>query len=500
MCRRQKRESPYESYKKALTGNERAELSAFFSEFDIHCTLPANEKNAMRKDFQKAFLYYSESGISVSEATSRLSIKNLGGFYSRPPILWFPLDDAAKVYPLSMKYGQMAVFRLSIYLKMPVIPELLQIALTFVIKRFPGFATTVKKGFFWHYLDTAKKRFSVEPENGLPCRPIKISGSGSQPFRVIYYKNRISVEFFHIMTDGTGGMTFLKTLTAEYLKLTGVEYLPSEGVLGINDTPTANETSNEFSRADKSGGNSGFLDKPAVQMSGKLTKGKPYQILYFKINATELKAVAKKYNATITAYVLAQLFIAGKYATDDQNGEISIQVPVNMRKFYPSQTMRNFSMYCGIRLSISDITTAAGIIPEIARQLEEKASLKAMSEMMNSTQNMVKSVRYVPLFIKAPIAGLAYGFLGDKIFSNTLSNLGVVKMPDELAGYIDSMDFVLGTALTNRAGCAIVTYGQTSTLSISKTTNDPSFEEKLYELLSLDGMEIRVEGSEPYAD
>lgn len=82
--------------------------------------------------------------------------------------------------------------------------ELLQIALHFTIQRFPGFATTVRKGFFWHYLDQTKRRYCIQPETDIPVRPLKIAASGSQSFRVLYYENRISVEFFHILTDATG--------------------------------------------------------------------------------------------------------------------------------------------------------------------------------------------------------------------------------------------------------------------------------------------------------
>ena len=102
----------------------------------------------------------------------------------------------------------------------------MQMALTFTMKRFPSFATTLKKGVFWHYLDTTKRRFSVEQEKDIPCQPLKVSHSGSQSFRALYWENRISVEFFHVLTDGSGGLIFLKTLVAEYLRLRGVEIPP----------------------------------------------------------------------------------------------------------------------------------------------------------------------------------------------------------------------------------------------------------------------------------
>lgn len=473
-------------------------LSDFFAAFDSHCLLAPREKATLRADFERALLEYAALAVPLRVALERLDIKNLGGFYARPPVLWYALDDAAKIYPLSMTRGQMAVFRLSARLREPVLPGLLQMALTFTIKRFPSFATTVKRGFFWHYLDTAKRRFVAEPDNGLPCRPLKIASSGSQSFRVMYYHNRISVEFFHILTDGTGGMIFLKTLVAEYLRLTGVSVPCTDGVLNVNDPPTASEAANEFIRADSADKGSGFMDQPAVQMSGKLSKAKPFRVLHFKLDAAALSRAAKERGATVTAYFLAQMFLAGRYATDALSGDMSIQVPVNMRRFYPSDTVRNFSMYCGIRLPIPAVTTEREILPEIAKQLAEKASREAMGEMMHATQGMVGALRYVPLAIKEPAAKLVYGFLGDKIFSNTLSNLGVVQMPAELSSHLESMDFVLGAALTNRASCTLVTCGNTATFSISKMTADPSFEEKLYELLCSDGLEPRVEGSEAH--
>ena len=490
--------SAFEEYIDRLPENDRAELSLFMRDVETHISLPRSWQVMLRRDYMRAFLYYASHGVSLLEAMNRLNPRKLGGFYARPPILWYPLDNAAKIYPLSMKHGQMAVFRLSIYLKKDVVPELLQMALNFTIKRFPSFATTVKKGFFWHYLDTSKRRYSTWEESNVPCRPLKISASGSQSFRVLYYQNRISVEYFHILTDGTGGMVFLKTLAAEYLRLLGADIKTGNGVLDINDLPRIEEAENEFLRADRAEKASGFVDKQVVQMSGRLSKIKPCKVLHFKMDANKLHELARSKDSTVTAYILSRMFVAGRHATDENSGDMSIQVPVNMRKFSPSETLRNFSLYCGIRFPISHITSADDILVKIKHQLDEKSSRKAMSEMLNGAVKLVSSVRYIPLFIKAPVAGAIYGFLGDKIFCNTLSNLGVVTFPDGMAEHVESMDFVLGTEITNRAACAMVTVGNVATLSISKLTADPSFEEALYDLLCQDGIVPVVEGSELY--
>jgi hypothetical protein len=157
-------------------------------------------------------------------------------------------------------------------------------------------------------------------------------------------------------------------------------------------------------------------------------------------------------------------------------------------------------MYCGIKLLLTDVADADSIVENISKQLSEKSSLPSMNEMLSSTERMVNAMRYIPLFIKAPVAKIGYGFLGERIFSNTLSNVGLVTMPPEMAEQIENIDVVLCGSPINRASCAAVSFDNTTTLSITKTTLDPSFEKKLFELLVADGVVLTVEGTELYED
>ena len=488
----------FQEFLNTLNEAELNSIEIFFSSFNQRCLILNSEAKKMRLDFEKAILYYISNGFSLYKALELLNPMNLGGFYARPSLLWFPLDDSAKIYPMSLEHDNMSVFRISAYMVKDVVPELLQMALTFTIKRFPSFATTLKKGIFWHYLDTTKRRFVIHEENGAPCQPLKVSRSGSQSFRVVYYKNRISIEFFHVLTDGVGGMVFLKSLLAEYIRLTGIEILDKGDIWDINATPEAKETRNEFARVTHSKNISGLINKRVLQMNGRLTRIKPNQIIHFNVNADKLKAKAKEYNTTVTIYLLALMFKTIKASTDSLSGDVSIQLPVNMRKFYPSETLRNFAMYCGIKMNIEDIDNILELTKVIKLQLEEKANMEKMSEMITSANKLVKSLRLIPLFIKLPIAKKMYGFLGDQAFTSTLSNLGVVNMPKDYEKHILSMDFILGTAPNNRAICGLVTFNNVTTLSISKMTKDPTFEEKFYELLTSEGLEVEVEGSGIY--
>ena len=486
----------------SLPNEDYEKIKAFFSEFDLNFSVSKTEKRKFKYDFERAIMTLYDKGVPMDKILRRLSLSNLSGFYARPSVMWFPLDDAAKIYPISMDHDRQLMFRLSVYLKEDVIPEILQIALTFAIKRFPSFATTLKKGVFWHYLDAVKKRFTVEEESDVPCQAIKVSISGSNSFRLMYYKNRISAEFFHVLTDGTGGLAFLKVVAAEYLRLLGTDVADGErgDLLDINDIPLREEFENSFVKVERAKTSSGFVDKNALQMNGKLSRRRPCRVLHFKMDSQKLYETAKAHGATVTTYVLALMFLACSASTDELTGDINIQVPVNMRKFYPSRTLRNFSMYCGIRIPVENVKDKDSLIPEIASQLTEKGDKERMHEMITAAVNIVSSIRLIPLVVKQPIAKMVYGFIGEKIYTTTFSNLGVVNMPAPLCEHIESMDFCLGAQELNRLATTLITFGGVSTFSISKMTADPTFEETMYKLFLRDGIDVQVEGSDYYAN
>lgn len=388
--------------------NTAPELERLYFALAARIDLPRAQKRALISDFRRAAEVLVSRGLSPAEAAARLGHERLGDFYLSAPDYWYPLDDAAKIYPMSMTDGWMSVFRLSAYLDAPVEPSLLQLALDLTMPRFPFFATKIKRGVFWHYIDGIKRRFTVQPETELPCAPMNVAAGDSQSFRVLYYGRRVSVELFHILTDGTGGLAFL------------------------------------------------------------------------------------------TALLLAFMTEAAHAVSDESRGDISIQVPVNMRKFCPSKTLRNFSMYCSVRTPWAEAGEAERLLPDITRQLSERASETAMRGMLASTAEMVRLLGRVPLAVKRPAARIAYGFLGERAFTSTLSNLGAAKLPPEVEAHVEKLDFVLGTGERARAACAMVTLKGLALLSVTKLTDDKTFETRLLSLLEGAGVPVKLSGSMPY--
>ena len=160
---------------------------------------------------------------------------------------WLKLDNAGKIYPPSSTRSWSAMFRLSVTLTEPIDPILLARAQATVLKRIPTFAYRIRRGLFWHYLEYMEGAPEICPDVQNPMVHMVLRSNGHFMFRVRYYDCRIAVEIFHALTDGTGGLIFLLTLAAEYLRLKYGARIPSGGyVLDTSEKPKPGEVSDAF--------------------------------------------------------------------------------------------------------------------------------------------------------------------------------------------------------------------------------------------------------------
>ena len=276
----------------------------------------------MLRDHLEALALLTDRGLPLEKALARLDPGQLGGFYLSERTDWYPLDHAAKIYPMSMGLKRMMVFRLSCYLKKPVEPAIMQMALSYTIRRFPYFATTVKCGFFWHYIDSAMRRFAVRQESKLPCAVMKLGQVSSPTLRVVYWQNRVSVEFFHILTDGTGGSVFLRTLVKTYLRLLGESVSDGPETLCLDQPPDPAEWRDDFVLGGRMRGAHGFAGKPALQMRGMPAYEQPNRVLHFNFSTSALLDRAHEKGVTVTTLMLGYLMLACRDACPRRAGRL----------------------------------------------------------------------------------------------------------------------------------------------------------------------------------
>ncbi|MBQ2118790.1 MAG: hypothetical protein II192_07000, partial [Clostridia bacterium] len=130
---------------------------------------------------------------------------------------WMRLDNAAKIYPAAKRRKWTSLFRLSADLDREIDPAVLARAAEVTVKRFPSINVRLGEGLFWYYLEENDAPPLPREDGEAPCLLMKKAELKRCAFRILYYRSRIAVEFFHSLTDGTGGMIFLKNLVAEYL-------------------------------------------------------------------------------------------------------------------------------------------------------------------------------------------------------------------------------------------------------------------------------------------
>ncbi|MBQ2723912.1 MAG: hypothetical protein IJF72_04645 [Clostridia bacterium] len=409
---------------------------------------------------------------------------------------WYKLDNAALIYPALNVGGKDAIFRLAVVLKKEVDPLQLQHAVNDVVPRFPTITSALRAGLFWYYFDTPNAPVVVEEEDKSPATPIQVSRR-RPVVRVCYFKNQIACEFFHSACDGSGGLAFLNCLVNRYLTLTGEKIVDTTNTLNALDKPSERETEDSFQRVYVKNAPMLFKEENAYHVKG--TKFGGHKLVYRKIicSASRLHQIAKQHNCTITVLLSAAFLMALKYEKDFHHSKddkpIKLSVPINLRKIYDSQTVRNFSSY--LYATYKDSSTLQELVDQLKIQWEKqnnKAYCDGMISYNCSSQNNF-FIKLTPLVLKNIVLGAVYNAKGDARNTASFSNLGIVKAPKEFYDHIHRYEFTFGKTFSTPIGMTAVTFGDTLVLNLSSQIKETVVERRFVEILSGLGLEMAIE-------
>ena len=323
-------------------------------------------------------------------------------------------------------------------------------------------------------------------------------------FRVRIYGRRIAVEFFHALTDGTGGMCFLKTLTAEYLTLKYDVSIPrSDEILDCSAAPIEGELEDSFLKFARP------IRKSRKEQTAYHIRGTREEIGIINIttgimSVHEINAKAKEYSATVNEFLTSVLIMAiynvqqNEMSAQKRNKPVKVSIPINLRKYYPSRTLRNFASYVNLGI---DPTLGRYTLEEIIKIVKHTMGLEAAEKVLNAKMSTNvsaeenKIIRAMPLFLKNPIMKSIHYLAGDRYNSTTLSNLGMIKLCDEMACYVDRIGFMLGAG-QNPVACSCVSFKDTLCFNFSRTIIEPVVEQNFFTLLVKMGIHIKIESNQ----
>lgn len=416
---------------------------------------------------------------------------------------WYRMDNASFMYSALQSDEYSAIYRFSAVMDAPVDPEKLQRAVDRVMPRFPGLAVCIKRGFFWHYFEPNKNPGPfVKKDIAEPCMPVRFNEDNGWLIRFYYYQSRISIEVFHALADGLGALIFFRNLLAQYVRECGFEVPIGEGVFDLDEKPKPEEWEDAYSRYA-----GGKAKSQKLLSNSYLNKGEGEPFYTFNvtmgfIEVDEIKRRAKELGVSITEYMCAVLMtvLIAKQRSERPITErrVALSVPVNLRAYFPTSTLRNFIMavqpYVDPALGDYSLVEIAKIVHHFMHIYAIPQELRAAFT-SNVRLQKNKALLLIPSFLKDPIMAMSYRIRGLRPYSAIMTNPGVFKLPEAVAEHVVHIEAIQGQATVPRAHVASLSYKNTMVVTISGTHKDSYVEREFFRYLVRDGIHVRIESN-----
>ena len=355
---------------------------------------------------------------------------------------WYKLDNAAKIFPPTSNRRDPKVFRFACELYEDIDEKVLQEALDKTLEEYPLFLSSLKKGLFWYYLESSNVYPKVTKEENIICDRM----DNELLFRVSYYRKRINLEVYHALTDGTGTLYFLRSLVVNYLV---IKHKIKKQIL-VDTTSVYEKEIDSFEKYYK---NSKKIKIPknirAYNLTGNKYPEDRLKVIEGLVSAKEIIKLAKEFNTTVTVYLSSVLIksIGSTMSIKDKRRPVVVTVPVNLRKYFKSNTARNFFNTITVKYKFNeDNDNLEDIIKSVNDQFKSNLTKEQLDSQMNSLAVLenVFIIRLVPVFIKDLVLKYFHE-RSRKEQTIALSNIGVVEIPEELQSYIKLFDVFAST-------------------------------------------------------
>ncbi len=422
---------------------------------------------------------------------------------------WFRLDTSATIYPALESSETTNIFRIWAELEDDIDADTVQEALDIIKPRFPYFNVHLRTGLFWHYFEQNDNPSIIWPDTPQPCeRLYPIYNNGFQ-YLVRIYKNKLSAEFSHMLTDGGGAMEFLKALIAHYLIIKGKLKSAPEGIMNIHEEPAPEEYEDAFLKVleiekdnlDNSPRRRNLFNTDTVFQihDHKLPLGK-YKVIIGTIPLEDLKKISKSYDCKITEllaalYVEALIHIQHDQVKDPKKHRpIGMEIPVNMRNHYPIRSMRNFSLFLVPRFDPKNIEKFEDIIAYLKPFMVENNTREFLLTMVQDNCALAKNkaIKFAPITIKDFIIRYLSNTQGHAQFSGAISNLGAIRLPKEMEEHVKDMGVLLGPTYHCLTGCGVVGFKDHIHVNFGRINKNPNVEKHVFRRLVEMGAHVNL--------
>ncbi len=415
---------------------------------------------------------------------------------------WHRTDNAGRIFASLQRWQTTSVFRVSATLKEPISLRRLEKSLERVLKQMPYFNVLLREGFFWCYFSPNRRNPGIERDSRYPCNEFRFRKRKSPPFRVRVFHKRIALEVAHVLTDGTGALTLLQAILADYVGENSDDLFE-----GAEPGRYGEKIEDAFRKYHRAGLPAMERRERAFQIPGEREMRGVRHIHTGVFSVSEALSFAKSHGATLGEFfIAAYLFSIYEMAADFSDKKrrrllrpIRLDVPVNLRTHLPSETMRNFFLptYPEIDPRLGDYTfeEVLQIVHYFMKGvLQEKYFLKMIGRNVGAEQNPF--LRSVPLFLKNLIVPEIYTRWNLTQATSGFSNLGPVSVSERLEAHIERFDFVPTHPSTRGVSCGMISFRERLHVCFNSVLTEPTVERYFFRLLSRMGMHIRLESNQ----
>lgn len=419
--------------------------------------------------------------------------------HKKEKLYWRRLDNSAKIFPISAGKKYSTVFRLSVVLKEKIQPEILQVAVEKALEQYELFRVRLKNGFFWNYLEYNPKKIFIEEEKEYPCKYIEPKENNHYLFKVTYFDKKINIDIFHSLTDGNSGVMFFREIVYNYIELAHKEEFQEE--LRIKrkfDLSTEDSYIKNYNKKAK-GNNSA---KKAYKLAGRKIKLGAISAIHEIIDLNQLKQEAKKNEATITQYLTSVLIYAiyqANYIKNKGKRPIKVCIPVNLKKYFPSNTISNFFSYITVEAEMKKdrLDTFDKILDFVKKDFTKKLTPEEIQKTMSGNVKLGTNpfIKLIPLVLKKPIVRLSYLEIR-KYTTTTFSNIGRIGIIGKYQRYIEDFLMLIAPEPVEKIKCSACSFENHIVFTFTSILDDCSIEKEFYKFLKEKNISVEIESNE----
>lgn len=416
---------------------------------------------------------------------------NSGGRFVMEKYRWCKIDTASIMFSSlsSEKWGR--TFRLSAYFKDDIDPVYIEQAVRELKPHYPSVYAYLKKGFFWNYLALTDRLPEIRELTDEGMLPVVKRKDGRPDFRITYKNKRISIECSHSLGDGKGIQIYFKALLKRYNELKNGE----KGEYISSEKPSENSRNAFADYYDKNGEKDKRKNGKAFHFP-EIYEDNFLDLRFLETNTSALKALSHKEGLTITEYLTAVLMLGIiKCADAPVNEDITVAVPVNLRRFFPTLTVRNFTVQSFVTFSPEgrkDVSLGE-IIENTRGQLRSQLTKEELIKSVNKFGGLVNNpvLRVVPNVIKLPVLRKMQKSTHEGV-STIFTNYGDCRLPESLQGDVEKLQFVNGDTRSYGLAvtCSCIGYGDNLSMCFSHANKDIRWYEAVCDILEKEGLAV----------